>query len=337
MADIVMGCWTTHGPQLNTSPQEWLLRVPADKKRRHYYDGIEYSFDELVELRAAENLLEQSSVENRTERHARCQKAIAVMAAKWKELKPDVAIIFGNDQRELMLETLRPCFTVFCGEQMKHGPLAHHRADRLAPGIRETEWAYRPEQDVLYPGLPALANRLVEKGIERGFDFAYSNEWPSVPDNHWHTGTPHAFAWIFRRIMEDAVVPTLPIVTNTFFPPNQPRAWRCFEMGQLVHEVVQDFEPGMRVAVFGSGGMSHFVINEPLDLRVMDAIQRRDANVLKSFDPILAKDSTSELLNWIGAAGCLFKTDLSGGMLDYVPCYRSEAGTGTAQGFMLWE
>jgi OH-DDVA oxygenase/3-O-methylgallate 3,4-dioxygenase len=43
------------------------------------------------------------------------------------------------------------------------------------------------------------------------------------------------------------------------------------------------------------------------------------------------------LLNWISAAGCLFQTtDLRGGLIDYVPCYRSEAGTGTAQGFITW-
>jgi OH-DDVA oxygenase len=48
-------------------------------------------------------------------------------------------------------------------------------------------------------------------------------------------------------------------------------------------------------------------------------------------------DGTSELLNWIAAAGCLFQvTDLDGGPIDYVPCYRSEAGTGTAQGFITW-
>ena len=337
MAEIVMGCWTTHGPQLNTTPEQWLLRVKADRKRRHFYDGVEYSFEELVELRKDENLAEKSAMDSMVANHARCQDGVAAMAAKWKELKPDIAVIFGNDQRELMLETLRPCYTVFCGGEMAHGPLAEHRAEKLAPGIRETEWAYRPEHDTHYPGLPAMASRLVERGIEQGFDFAFTNEWPAVPDDHWHTGTPHAFAWIFRRIMEDQVVPTLPIVTNTFFPPNQPRAWRCFQMGQLVKQVIDEFEPGLRVAVFGSGGMSHFVINEPLDMRIIDAIQNRDAETLKQFDPILAKDGTSELLNWIGAAGCLTDTDLSGDLIDYVPCYRSEAGTGTAQGFLVWE
>jgi OH-DDVA oxygenase/3-O-methylgallate 3,4-dioxygenase len=49
------------------------------------------------------------------------------------------------------------------------------------------------------------------------------------------------------------------------------------------------------------------------------------------------KDGTSELLNWISASGCLFQTGLSGERIDYVPCYRTEAGTGTAQGFVVWK
>ena len=32
----------------------------------------------------------------------------------------------------------------------------------------------------------------------------------------------------------------------------------------------------------------------------------------------------------------MFETSLQGEMIDYVPCYRSEAGTGTANGFVCW-
>jgi OH-DDVA oxygenase/3-O-methylgallate 3,4-dioxygenase len=41
-------------------------------------------------------------------------------------------------------------------------------------------------------------------------------------------------------------------------------------------------------------------------------------------------------LNWVSASGCLFKTELSGDVIDYVPCYRTTAGSGTAQGFISW-
>ena len=57
---------------------------------------------------------------------------------------------------------------------------------------------------------------------------------------------------------------------------------------------------------------------------------------MKRIDPILMKDGTSELLNWVSASGCLFQTSLQGDVVDYVPCYRTEAGSGTAQGFVAW-
>ena len=66
------------------------------------------------------------------------------------------------------------------------------------------------------------------------------------------------------------------------------------------------------------------------------AIQGRDGAFLKGISPSLMKDGTSELLNWVSASGCLLNTALGGELIDYVPCYRTEAGSGTAQGFLAW-
>jgi OH-DDVA oxygenase len=336
MAEITLGVWTTHGPQLSTTPEEWMLRVPGDKGRQHWFDRRLYSFDELIELRREEGLGELASLGARERHYAACQTAIAKLAETWADAAPDVCVILGNDQRELMLPSCQPAFTVYCGQRFWNGPLASERGARLPPGIIEAEWANRPEQRTEYPALPDLAIRLIERGLDRGFDFASSNEWPEHPMPHHHVGTPHAFAYIIRRVMRDRAIPTLPIITNTFFPPNQPRPWRCFELGELLYEVIDDWDEDLRVAIVGSGGMSHFVINERFDHELLDAIQNRNADFLRSIDPLLMKDGTSELLNWVAASGCLFRTELSGDVIDYVPCYRTEAGSGTAQGFVAW-
>jgi hypothetical protein len=337
MAEIVLGIWTTHGPQLSTTPEQWMLRVGPDRKRKHWFKGKQYSFEELVEMRQAENLAEKSSLEARTRNHAACQTAIAKVAAIWKEVNPDVCVVFGNDQRELVLPEMQPAYTVFHGETFWNGPLPHERAATLPPGIGEAEWANRTKERTEYKGLPDLAELLIARGLDSGWDFAASNAWPEHPSPHHHVGTPHAFAYLLRRVMEDQAVPMLPIITNTFFPPNQPRPWRCFELGQLVHRVLREWKKDVRVAVFGSGGMSHFVINEDFDQALFKAIENRDAAYLRGINPNLMHDGTSELLNWISASGCLFETNLSGNRIDYVPCYRSEAGTGTAQGFVVWK
>ena len=82
--------------------------------------------------------------------------------------------------------------------------------------------------------------------------------------------------------------------------------------------------------------MTHFVINEEFDRQMLSAVQSRDEQFLRNIDPNMMKDGTSELLNWVSASGCLFQTELSGDVIDYVPCYRTAAGSGTAQGFVTW-
>ena len=336
MADIVLGLWSTHGPILNTTPEEWMLRVINDKRIPHWFRGKQYSFEELVELRKDENFAEQITLEERTRRHARCQAGVAKLAEAWKAAAPDVCVIMGNDQRELVLPSLQPMFTVYHGETFWQKPLPAERAEKLPVGIKESEWAYRPEDEKVWPALPDLAARVIEKGQEQGFDFAASSEWPDMGPTHHHIGTPHAFSWIIRRVMEDHAVPVLPMITNTFFPPNQPTAKRCFDMGKLVGECIHEWDRDVRVAVIGSGGMSHFTIDEDFDNRFMQALSERDQQTLTSIPQNILMQGTSEMRNWIAAAGALFDTGLKGEAIDYIPCYRSEAGTGTAQGFVTW-
>ena len=51
----------------------------------------------------------------------------------------------------------------------------------------------------------------------------------------------------------------------------------------------------------------------------------------------ILQSGTSELKTWIAAAGVLFDAPISGDTVGYVPCYRSHAGTGTANGFVAWQ
>jgi 3-O-methylgallate 3,4-dioxygenase len=46
---------------------------------------------------------------------------------------------------------------------------------------------------------------------------------------------------------------------------------------------------------------------------------------------------TSEPKNWITFAGILSETKRRMKLLDYVPCYRSDAGTDNAMAFATWE
>ena len=337
MAEIVLGMWTTHGPTLSTTPDEWLLRLKADHTNKaHPFRGGTYDFETLVELRKDEGLAFKSSSDERVRRHGLCRAAVDKMAEIYAAAKPDVAIIFGNDQNELFRkDAMVPAYTIFNGDTMWNEPASEEQAAMHPPGIHAAEWGHKPPQHTNYPGHPDLANLMLRHLTQQGFDINRASELPQH-DNHWHSGIGHAFGFIYRQIMRDDVIPNVPIIANTFFPPNQPTAKRMFQLGQAIGEAVRSWESNARVAVFGSGGMSHFVIDEQLDQDVIKAIADRDADYLMGIDEHTLQSGTSELKNWIGAAGFLFGTDLKGGLVDYIPCYRSEAGTGTANGFVAW-
>ena len=335
MAEIVLGMWTTHGPTLNTTPDQWVGRLKADLARKHWFKGEELTFDELVERRAPEKISEKFTDAERQRRYDSCQAAIAVLGEQWDAANPDICVILGNDQRELFLEDVQPTFTIYHGDSFYNVPLTEEQKAQLPPGIEEAEWGYRPECRMEYPGAPALADKIFEQAMADGFDVASSNAWPTH-ENHRHAGTPHAFSFILRRIMRDKAVPTLPVIANTFFPPNQPTARRCFEFGGMIGRAIRNWKSDARVAVVGSGGMSHFCIDEDLDARFLDALCSRNVDAICGIEQDLLQSGSSELRNWIVAAGVLFDTNLSGDVVDYVPCYRSDAGTGTANGFVCW-
>jgi OH-DDVA oxygenase/3-O-methylgallate 3,4-dioxygenase len=89
--------------------------------------------------------------------------------------------------------------------------------------------------------------------------------------------------------------------------------------------------------VFASGGMSHFVIDEDFDRAFVAALRARDKTYLTSIPLNELQSGTSELKSWISLAGLIEDTKADMHELDYVPCYRSPAGTGTANGFYWWD
>jgi OH-DDVA oxygenase/3-O-methylgallate 3,4-dioxygenase len=258
------------------------------------------------------------------------------MADRFASARADVAVIFGNDQRELFLEDITPAVTVYLGDTIWDQPATKEQAARMPPGIHEAEPGHSPPERRVYPCLPDLGAHVCKALMPQGWDLAVSKKLPEPP-GHWSSGAPHSLGFIYRQIMRDDVIPNLPIIINTFFPPNQPTARRCFELGKAVGAAIRSWDKDLRVAVFGSGGMSHFVIDEAFDHMFFEALRTRDAETLCAIEDRHLQSGTSELKTWIAAAGALFDTDLEGDVVGYEPCYRSEAGTGTANGFVAWQ
>ena len=160
---------------------------------------------------------------------------------------------------------------------------------------------------------------------------AASKVWPK----HARNGASHAFGHIYRQVMRDNVVPNVPIYQNTFFPPNQPKAARSYQFGRIVRKRSNPGNSDKKVAVFASGGMSHFVIDEEFDRKFVDALKRKDKNYLTSIPLKDLQSGTSELKSWISLAGLMENIDADMHEIDYVPCYRSAGRNRNRQWILL--
>lgn len=329
MAEIVLGMALSHGPMLSTTPEQWALRVPADRAGKHPFRGRTLSFSDLVEQRQEERFDLECTPDVMRARHASCQTALDRLSDVFAEEKPDFAVIFGNDQMEIFSDSLIPAFSVMCGEKIVNSEMSDVRRAKLPPGIVEAAAGHIPPGGATYPAAPDLARHIVRSLMANSFDVATMTRFPGEE-------TPHAFGFIYRRVMRDDPVPSVPLLQNTFFPPNQPSACRCYDFGRCVAKAVRGWRSDARVALFASGGLSHFVIDEQLDLGLLEALRRGNAADITQIPEELLQSGSSEIKNWIALAGAMAETGREFQLVDYVPCYRSEAGTGTANAFVFW-
>jgi hypothetical protein len=86
--------------------------------------------------------------------------------------------------------------------------------------------------------------------------------------------------------------------------------------------------------VLASGGFSHFVLDEDLDHKALNALQDKDIDAIASLPLERLQSGTSEIRNWFATAGAVQHLEME--VFDYVPCYRSPAGTGCAMAFAQW-
>jgi hypothetical protein len=81
--------------------------------------------------------------------------------------------------------------------------------------------------------------------------------------------------------------------------------------------------------------LTHFVIDEAIDRQVLRGIRERRSDLLRNLPAEKLNSGSSEIRNWIAAAGAL--EDFTATIVDYVPAYRSEAGTGCGMAFARWD
>jgi len=330
MAEIVLGLASSHAPQLEMPANVW--REYGDRGRTqasHWFNGSTYSFGELVELRAGEHFEKECTDDKFETRFASAQTAINHLSDTLAKVKPDIVVILGDDQMESFNEENMPAFCVYYGDDVDDAPrLAGPRGT-----LSDPQYAHRPDGRLTHPTEAAMGEFLIESLIKAEFDVARSKK---LPIGRGEGTIGHAFYYVYRRLMDNKVTTNVPIMVNTYYPPNAPTAARCYKFGQALRTAIESWDSNKKVAIVASGGLSHTVIEEELDAKIIDGLKHDDVAKLTDFEDVRFRGGTSEIKNWIGLAGALSGTGLDMKMVDYVPCYRTEAGNGCAMGFAEW-
>jgi hypothetical protein len=323
MAKIVLAMAVPHSGMLGKSPDSWAEDGERDRKKDVlWYRNKQWTYPELEHERRNEGFAKLITLEERRARGARCTAALEVMRRIYQENKPDVAIVLGKDQKEIFVDH-SPSLAVYSGAEIYNGPPQRS--------------VYAPDRDVTHPACPELAMHLIDSLQASDFDLTDLFQWPP---NTWMKPpkpiVPHAYGFIYHRIMADQPPPTVPVILNCFYPPTQPSFKRSLMFGKALYNAIQSWDSDKTVAIIASGGLTHFVCDEQLDAVFLKAFETNDFERLAQVDERSYQSGTSEVKLYVSILWAVSQLGWKMNVADYVPCYRTEAGTGEGFAFMSW-
>jgi len=330
MAELVLGLASSHSPQLSTPPDGWALRGENDKRNRALIgaDGIVSDYEGLLARTDVARIAKEITPEKFRQRHQQNQKGIARLVEALYRANLDVLVMVGDDQQEYLQDDNMPGFCIYWGDEVKVTGRGADPATGNQPLI-----GYSTEERIL-PTHSALGRHLIEYLVEAEFDVGRSSFLDPNRGGRAKGGIGHAFGFIYHRIMSQEVIPAVPIMVNTYYPPNQPTPRRCYDLGRALKSAIEAWPAQARVGIMASGGLSHFVVDEELDQMALAGMREKNPTRLSQLPREKMNSGSSEIRNWIVVAGATEHLDME--LLDYVPCYRSPAGTGCAMGFARW-
>jgi 3-O-methylgallate 3,4-dioxygenase len=327
MARLVAAFGSSHSPALNSPAEDMPGHARRDEQYQNHLDrdGNRVSFEALLKNPPPGV---DCAPETIAARVAACERHIDRLARAIAEARLDALLIVGDDQKEQYFEDNLPAFLVYCGKTIVNGMLDLPAG---APEYwkRARSQYFEPDAPREYPVAADLAVHMIGFLIENDFDVAYGAMLPRP------RGEGHAFGFVHRRLLAGSIVPVVPVVVNTYYPPNQPRPARCYRLGKAIRAAVESWSAQARVGILASGGLSHFTVDEALDRLVLKACREGDAEALAAIPAAKLNSGSSEIRNWMVTAGAAEKLHTE--WQEYEPLYRTPAGTGCGMAFAVWK
>ena len=244
------------------------------------------------------------------------------------EFKPDVVLIWGDDQYENFKEDVIPPFTVCAYDDMDLYPWRHAQHSSMMDG-KPNAWGEGSDMHYRLRGRRDVAKHLVTGLIESGFDMAYAYK----PLHH--ESLAHAFTNAILYLDYDRKgwdYPTIAVPINCYgrkvisargfmsefgkpldLDPPGPTPARCMAMGAATAKILR--ASPWRVAVVASSSWSHAFLcdrtwhlrpDTPADRALYRALVERDyaswrATRTEDFEAA----GQQELLNWAPLMGAM--------------------------------
>ncbi|MFM9967148.1 MAG: hypothetical protein ACKVQK_01915 [Burkholderiales bacterium] len=306
MGKIVAGLASSHAFTM-MDPSQW---EEFRAKNRALYERI---YGNAPPVHAG---VEKESIEENRLRFAHINEGLDRLRENLKAAKPDVLIVIGDDQNENYLSNNLPQMAIYLGEKFV-------AVDRFKKERR----TFR--NDV------AFAEELFVGCVEAGFDMSSSRSFAN------DELISHAHAPPLGVLLPEADIPVVLLFVNAIHVPAV-NPDRCFQLGQTLARIIAS-GPARRVAIYASGGLSHFTAGYPWKhykgaeiyggiceefdrnaLRMMSEGRGAELAKLSSADLLLHGDV--EMRSWITLLGCVGETKAE--VLAYEPFYRAIMGMG---------
>ncbi len=212
-------------------------------------------------------------------------------ARRWiAETNPDVCIVVFNDHASAFSQALISTFAI-----------------GVAPEFQPADEGYGPRQVPVVKGDGDLAWHIAESLILDEFDMTIVNE---MPVDHGLT--------VPLSVMYDQPAEwpcrVIPICVNVIQYP-QPTANRCYNLGKAIRRAVESYPEDLRVAVVGTGGLSHQLqgeraglINSEFDTRFLEKLVTEPETIKSMSHTEYLREAGSEgieMIMWFTMRGAL--------------------------------
>ena len=211
--------------------------------------------------------------------------------ARWlAEKRPEVLLFCFNDHATTFFFDHYPTFAL--GVSERYAIADEGQGPRPVPALE---------------GHAPLARHLARALVADEFDLSIFQDLPL--DHGLHS--PLTLMWPSKPVWPGSVVP---LVVNVLQHP-LPTPKRCFALGKALRKAIESYPEELRVAVVGTGGLSHQLIgeragfnNEAWDMEFLDLVERDPERLARmSIEDFmrLGGNEGAEVIMWLIMRGAL--------------------------------